>query len=199
MDREQESGVSQQSEHWNLMLCSGFVSLAENQMEKEKTISSFFVPSVPNICCKNRQQKGVEETTLTSFCYPHAFLILGPGICAARFKATQMVSAFIWLEPWRSAIYIYIYLMSSHFPPRKSFAPTGWTMVISVLKAPPPLLKLKAKYNTGNHSQISWYCLWVPWSWGRPPRWGMIHHSDSPVRTSLVKNSSDSKSWRSHQ
>lgn len=90
MDREQESGVSQQSEHWNLMLCSGFVSLAENQMEKEKTILSLFVSLVPSICYKNRQQKGVEETTLTSFCYPDAFLILGPGMCAAGFKATQM-------------------------------------------------------------------------------------------------------------
>lgn len=63
-------------------------------MGKEKTILSLFVSLVANICYKNRQQKGVEETTLTGFCYPDAFLILGPGVCAARFKAPQMVSEF---------------------------------------------------------------------------------------------------------
>lgn len=120
MDREQESGVSQQSEHWNLMLCSGFVSLAENQMEKEKTILSLFVSLVPNMCYKNRQQKGVEETTLTSFCYPDAFLILGPGMHAARFKATQMVSAFRWLEPWLSALLL-LFFNVKNFSSEKIF------------------------------------------------------------------------------
>lgn len=100
MDREQESEVSQQSGHWNLILCSGFVSLAENQMGKEKDILSLFVSLVANICYKNRQQKGLEETTPTGFCYPDAFLILGPVVYIAKFKATQMLSEFRWLEPW---------------------------------------------------------------------------------------------------
>lgn len=62
MDREQESGVSRWSERWNPMLWLGFVSLAENQTGKENSILSLFVSLVPNICYKNRQQKGVEET-----------------------------------------------------------------------------------------------------------------------------------------
>lgn len=121
-NREQESGDPQQSGHWNLMLWLGFVSMAENQMRKDKTILPLFVPLVPNMCYKNKQQMWVERTTLTSFCSPDAFLILGPGVCAARCKATQMVSACRWLEPWMSALF---FLMSSPFSQWKSFAPAG--------------------------------------------------------------------------
>jgi hypothetical protein len=89
------------------MLWLDFVSLAENQMGNEEAISSLFVSLVPNMCYNNKQQKGMEEPTMTSFCFPDAFVILGSGICATRFKATQMVSAFRWLEPWLGALFLY--------------------------------------------------------------------------------------------
>lgn len=83
MDREQESGVSQSSEHWNLMLWLGFVSLAENHMGKENTILSLFVSLVPNICYKNSQQKGVEETTgLASATQMHFWSLALACVCS---------------------------------------------------------------------------------------------------------------------
>lgn len=170
------------------MLCRPCISGREPDGKGEKHLS-LFVSLVANICYKNRQQKGVEEATLSGFCYPDAFLIPRTGVCAATFKATQMVSEFRWWEPWLWALFFF---NVKHFSSKKIFCfcrlkhgdinteSEGFLCVF--------FFKVKCQVQ---HRQPQSNFLVVPMSTlelGKTTLvWEMIHHSDSPVRTSPEK------------